>query len=336
MQMAMLRIGYAALALSFLSFAPPFLAPCYPAEVQFTQIDVPGAAYTWASAINNHNEVTGGYGDQSGVTHGFLRTAEGIFTTFDPPGSTGTWPSSINEHGDIAGNFASSSGGFLRHADGKFEIFVSRKSVQPTAINGDREIVGILANNRYKRQGFLREEHSALSILPNLGSNVYVYGINNNGTIVGFTADDSGSTGFFRSADGTVTQFQAVPHGNYTQPAAINESGWIAGSTYGRTNQGFLRNPEGQITLIDGASVNAIIVKVTCLSNTNWIGGSYQDQYDQQHGYVRRPDGTIVIVDDPNAIVPGTTLLGINTHHFVVGYYVDKNNVTHGYIASVR
>lgn len=335
--MAMSRIGCVALASSFLSFAPPFLAACYPAKIHFTQIDVPGATETVPVGINNHNEVIGSFTDQSGATHGFLRTADGVITSFDVPGSGGAGPSAINDNGDITGSFSYPLQGFLRHADGKFETFASRKSVGPTAINDHREIVGILANTREIDQGFLREEHGALSILRDLGSKfVYVYGVNSSGTIVGSNAGDGGRTGFIRAPDGTITQFQAVPDGNSTQPTAINEFGWIAGNTYSYSNQGFLRDPEGQITLIDGGSVDAIIVRVTCLSNTNWIGGEYEDQHGHEHEYVRRPNGTIITVDDPNTAVDGTTLRGINAHHFVVGYYADKKNVTHGYIASVR
>jgi uncharacterized membrane protein len=335
MRLPPLRIRGAAVALGCLCFAPPFLSPGYSAKIEFTEIDVPGAAYTWASAINNHSEVIGGYADQSNVAHSFLRTADGTITTFDVPGSGSAGASSINDHGDITGSFGYPDAGFLRHADGKFETFTNRKSVDPTAMNEHREIVGILANNRYKRQGFLREEHSNLSLLPDMGSKfVYVSGINNSGTIVWSTADDNGSRGFIRSADGTITQVQAVPGARYTDLAAINESGWIAGNSDGR---GFLRDPEGQTTIFDHSALGAYSLAVTCLSNTNWIGGNYDRGDGIYHGFVRRPDGTLITVDDPNAVVGGLAqLLGINAQGLVTGYYTDANNVTHGYIASVR
>src|SRR5579871_1724139 len=54
-----------------------------------TQIDVPGAASTFAFGINNDGEIVGRY-KLNGVIHGYL-DINGQFTTIDVPGAADTW-----------------------------------------------------------------------------------------------------------------------------------------------------------------------------------------------------------------------------------------------------
>ena len=51
-----------------------------------TQLDVPGAAFTQANAINSEGDIVGSYTNAgSAVAHGFVLSA-GAFTTLDLPG----------------------------------------------------------------------------------------------------------------------------------------------------------------------------------------------------------------------------------------------------------
>jgi hypothetical protein len=74
--------------------------------------------------INNAGQITGQYGDSTGI-HGFIGNPnpDGTFTFsgFDVPGSTATQPNGINKKGQIVGSYTSSGNatqGFIREPDG--------------------------------------------------------------------------------------------------------------------------------------------------------------------------------------------------------------------------
>jgi uncharacterized membrane protein len=82
------------------------------ASYTFTTIDVPGSDFTFASGINNADQIVGGFND--GISHEFLLSGSN-FTTLDVPGSSFTEIRGINDVGRIVGNFGDGSGahGFL-------------------------------------------------------------------------------------------------------------------------------------------------------------------------------------------------------------------------------
>ena len=74
---------------------------------QFVAVDVPGANFTRATAINLRGDIVGIYRlltDPAVVRHGFL-LSKGAFTTIDPPGAVYTNPLGINGGGEIVGRF---------------------------------------------------------------------------------------------------------------------------------------------------------------------------------------------------------------------------------------
>ena len=75
----------------------------------FTTIDVPGVTGTSADRINAQGQIVGGYGDASGVDHGFLLD-NGTFITIDVPGATGTGAFGINAAGQIVGAYGDAGG----------------------------------------------------------------------------------------------------------------------------------------------------------------------------------------------------------------------------------
>lgn len=98
----------------------------------------PNPAYGYATtgiAINTAGVVAGRYVDNTGVSHGFVRAANGAITTFDPTGvatqptsygDSGTIPTSIDTAGDIAGTYTDTTGArhsFLRRASGVITTF---------------------------------------------------------------------------------------------------------------------------------------------------------------------------------------------------------------------
>ena len=79
----------------------------------FTTFDVQGAGTeaqqgTMPKGIDAAGDVAGSYVDQSGVVHGFIRTANGEFTSFDPltAGTSkglGTYVMGLDAGGDVGG-----------------------------------------------------------------------------------------------------------------------------------------------------------------------------------------------------------------------------------------
>ena len=144
------------------------------ADGTFTVFDVPGASETEAIGINKFNWVTGTYSDSSGVTHGFVRDAQGNITTFDAPdvGPRGpTWPIELNSHGQVTGHFADANDvihGFVRARSGSVVEFdapssgsTSTVATIPYDINQYGVIAGWDQDDSGAVHGFLRTPNEA-------------------------------------------------------------------------------------------------------------------------------------------------------------------------------
>jgi hypothetical protein len=113
----------------------------------FVTIEFPGSTGTFPLDINFGGAVVGRYG-LGGVTHGFLRSAEGDFSTIDYPGSNFTVAGGINRTGDIVGWYTMAAAPTVRHGfllrNGIFSTFDPPGSVftNPLGIDEDGEIVG--------------------------------------------------------------------------------------------------------------------------------------------------------------------------------------------------
>ncbi|HXF75119.1 MAG TPA: hypothetical protein VNN13_03425 [Methylomirabilota bacterium] len=66
---------------------------------------------TYAYGINDAGRIVGWYWDAESVSHGFIRSPEGIFTTFDVPNHSGLMAEAINNSGQAVGAFWDQSGG---------------------------------------------------------------------------------------------------------------------------------------------------------------------------------------------------------------------------------
>jgi len=88
--------------------------------------------------------------DNSSITLGFVRAADGTITPFDPKGSTETQPAAINKKGLITGDYYDASGvshGFLRKPSGQFTHFDPKRSIEtvPQGINDGGSVTGTIA-----------------------------------------------------------------------------------------------------------------------------------------------------------------------------------------------
>jgi hypothetical protein len=291
---------------------------------QFTTIDVPGAAYTIASANNPAGAITGTYlAPPYYAFQGFLRTGDGAITTFDAPDAgtfnpDGTIGASINPAGAIAGYYTDASGvyhSFLRAPDGTITEFDV-----PGAGTGAGQGTGTQ----------------------------FGVSINPAGTIAG-TYTDAGNVnhGFVRAPDGTITTFDAPGAGTaagqgttHAGSDGINPAGAISGwyRDASGVDHSLLRAPDGTITTFDPPGVGTAAGLGSASGGINQestIAGQYTDQNSVFHGYLRTRDGKITTFDVPGAGTAagqGPFGNGINPAGEITGYYIDASGLAHGYV----
>jgi hypothetical protein len=309
-----------------------------------TSFDAPGAGTTelegtFATGINASGTITGIYSNAMGVTHGFIRTADGTFTAFDSPsaGSTspgieGTIPISINSNGDVTGICIDSSHayhGFVRLAsDGTVTEFdapgagsAANRGTSPLSINDAGEIAGL-----YTTGG------------AGVGSSYY---------------------GFLRAANGTITTVSEPNAGSGedgegdkqgTEAVAINASGEIVGDYYDSKNNlhGFVLSTGGAYTSFDppGSTTTNPSEPTgtipTSIDAAGDVAGTYTDSNSLRHGFVRTASGTITSFDAPGAVttsgssvIGGTAPLSIDPGgNYIAGIYTDSGGMGHGFIYS--
>lgn len=154
---------------SSLTFVLAILLPASLAaqNYSFTNIDYPGASYTFPQAVNDGGHVVGFWGDSEGNVHGFYWDGTN-FTSIDYPGAGATYVQGINNAGVMSG-FYETDGGTQAHGF-------------------------ILDNGTFTSYDY-----------PGFAGQTVGEGINNHGVIVGYYGS-GGSTGFFNN-DGSFSSF---------------------------------------------------------------------------------------------------------------------------------
>jgi uncharacterized membrane protein len=133
--------------------------------------------------------------------------------------------------------------------------------------------------------------------------------------------------GFVRARDGTFTTFDAPNVGqDGTWPVSINSAGEITGYSYDANNMthGFLRKPDGVITVLDGPG--ALETFAVGINETGTITGGFQVNPDGSgHAFLRSPDGEYTLFDVPPEVGTNTAPSGINAAGAVTGSFTDRN-----------
>jgi len=292
-------------------------------------------AGTFPNSINDAGAVTGYLVDPSGVARGFVRSPEGGFVVFDAPGAAGngTYPRAINLEGATVGYYLDSGGlfhAFLRAPSGSFTTWVGPGSCTTNgsegcygtgalSINIFGTVAGGFQDNTVNEvsHGLVRAPNGKFTAFEVPGGNTLygtgcpgcAPGINDFGAIAGIYTDNNYVFhSYLRSPQGKFTPIDAPGAGtgpgqgtgcSSDCPLTINDLGFIAG-TYIDTNyafHAFLRNPEGELTLIDvpGAGSGAYL-GTTCqyfcglsLTQSGTLAGSYTDANNTYHGFLWVP-----------------------------------------------
>ena len=142
----------------------------------FSLINFPGAAATFAVDINNQNEIVGLFVDDQGLFNAY-HLKDGIFAEIIPPGSTAAIASGINDRGQIVGFYDNAEGirqGYLYNGE-TFQTLSLENALGTVAykINNQGEITGWRINPGFtSTTGFVAKpvpEPSGLLGLLSLG-----------------------------------------------------------------------------------------------------------------------------------------------------------------------
>jgi hypothetical protein len=130
----------------------------------YTTLDVPGAADTYPTGVNNAGDIVGEYIDSSGNYHGFSRLGA-VLKTIDYPGAVYSAVFAVNEQGIMAGTYGDGAAniyegfehGFV-YIKGEFVSvdvpFVGAGATWITGINKYDEIVGQYFDTAGRIYGF--------------------------------------------------------------------------------------------------------------------------------------------------------------------------------------
>jgi hypothetical protein len=328
------------------SAAPAATGPTF----TFTTFDVPNSVYTDILGINNASVMVGQYFDiEKGQTlgHGFIATGNQV-TTVNVPGSVRTLLQSINDKGSAVGSWIQSLGdgeyvphGFFRSTSGVVTRVDDPAAGSPVFAGSPPQLVG----------GFTEG----------------VYGINDQGVLVGSFVDSGGVEHGFIYQHG---QFTTVDNRKYapssssgTELWGINNRGVIdgLGYSYPTIAQGLTLSPRTR-----GSEYSYF--KYSYFTGTGDTGGYESNggtwpQGINDRGAVvghsngwefygvfvgwERLHGKMFAISDPLANTTpgsnwgpgcgcfgGTAPAGINDQGTVTGIYFDDTGTGHGFIAT--
>lgn len=200
-------------------------------EGRIETFDAPGAGTSSGqgtigdtNGINRAGAISGGYVDDDGVLHGFVRDPEGAITTFDGPdaGATsgnGSVAEMIDDAGTIPGVSLDNNGlnhAFIRYSDGTFITFgVTGAGADPgqgtlaTVVNVAGTSGGNYIDENGVGYGFVRFRDGSISTFDGPGQGTgsgqgvtATNSINDEGVAVGWYLDANGANhGFIYSAN---------------------------------------------------------------------------------------------------------------------------------------
>ncbi|MBZ5493707.1 MAG: hypothetical protein LAO76_22540 [Acidobacteriia bacterium] len=289
---------------TFLYTVDPQAAPPALAHLRYSNIDLPGAAETDVSSINNAGRLVGSVLDANGVFHGFVTGGNDGVSTFDFPGAAATFPQGLNEHGDIVGTYIDDAGkihAFLLQ-DGTFSNIDFPGAVFNSAIgiNNQGEVAGlflkdhqvfgyILANGT-----FTLLDHSPDT--PGRPKLTQAIGISNRGEVVGSFFDPDTMRGF-KFFQGVFTDFD-VPGQGDTFPEGMSNIGDNVG-TYTDSDfviHGYVENSGSFATVEFPGSGSTIPLGINAPGR---IVGIYTDADGAVHSFLAEPQP-----DDGQKIAP--------------------------------
>ena len=160
-----------------------------------------------------------------------------------------------------------------------------------------------------------------------------IYGVNNNGEVVGSYQDASDDTHGFIDVDGTFTTID-VPSATSTVVVGVNDSGEISGYYHSSTGYHGFIDVGGVITTLDDPSATAG-TRAYGINNAGQVVGFYYGEFNAGAPYGNGflyTNGTYATINDPGASINyQNNAYGINNLGEIVGFYQDTAGAVGGY-----
>jgi uncharacterized membrane protein len=217
----------------------------------YTTIDFPGSLGTTVFGINNDGDVAGTYTFLGSDAHAFVRSANGNYVSFDVPGLDLFTLLGINDSGQVVGS--TNGQGFIRNSNGVYSTFdvpgqPNHCCYEPSGGINDAGVVVGTTDDAGVLHDFIRNADGSQYFVfdPPGTSASALFGINNQGEIVGFSFVNSHS--FLRSADGnnyTTLPDIPFPAGSILIAHGINDLEEIVGpfGDFGASSFSFCTGP---------------------------------------------------------------------------------------------
>lgn len=266
------------------------------AGYRFATTDYAGATDTQIYALNIHRQYVGAEVGADGIWHAVFNDGSGL-KQIDlgalGAGVRHSYAFSINTQADIAGAFINATGyhGFLRHADGTFEVldYPGGNNTLDYGVNDHGEVIGGYYDEAGVSHAFKRLAgvYSNIDLPASLGTTPL--SVNNEGQIAGGVVKTEGTAGY-----------------------------------------GYIQQPDGSFKLYDAPSAPAQSTFFISINNVGEVLGAYYDAGGVQHNFVIR-DGRYHAIDLPASFGSSyTSAQTINDASDVVGFYNDAAGNSHG------
>ena len=216
------------------------------ADGQFSGPLVDANMYTEVYGLNDSGTVCGFYLGADNY-HGFFLSG-GTYTTYDVPGESATEVTGINNAADFVGTYfdpVTVFQGFISVGGTVTKIDIPGGTyIRPFGLNSGDQVVGFYSDASNGGSGFYSDPSGQLQYPINAphGKNTFLYGINDQGVMVGGYATQSGHS---RATHGLLifngpNQLVTVdyPGSSYVVLTGINNKGVICGYYFDSNNNG--------------------------------------------------------------------------------------------------
>jgi hypothetical protein len=271
-----------------------------PAAPGVTIIDMPGAARTRVTGMNDAGDVVGFYGFGTAVNFAFVRNRHGEYLDVSPPGALTATAAGINDQGVIVGAYRPagstiSIGYQLENGVYTPIVFPGATITDPQDINERGEICGRYVSGGVQH-GFTLIDgvYTSYDIphFPGASTNYTSFDLHRIGRselMIGDVRDARFTPvqvhGVFIDRDGTIEVFD-YPGATATLPRGLTEGGAIVGAAFiNGVQHGFSRDQFGNFGLLDVPGADE--TRIAAGNNLGYAGGSFVAN-GIEHGFVMR------------------------------------------------
>ena len=332
----------------------------------FFDVDVPGAALTFAQDINDWGQIAGFYVGNNGNTHGFV-FAEGNFYTIEAPTGVGAIPGTvevtgINNLGQVVGTYATDgfdgSQGFVTTLGMEFTYDVSffdhpdavPSSGGPASFgteirnsNVDGDFVGRYSDRRARRSRARASPTSAarFSIFRSwtrpAASPRPTSTISTRSSAPIASPRTAPSTASSLTTKTLLTLDSTLGDAGTTELLGMNNIGQIVGTyTDGGVEHAFVYDATNGFVELDLSAAGTVGNDIIALDVNDFgqIVGTYVDVISGiRHGFLLK-DGVFTTIAHPDAAGFGSGGVSINNAGQIAGFYMDSSFVVHAFVYS--